>query len=221
MGNTYRETSASIVAIRIGSHRPETDAHHADRGKCEPFFHRAEHFAEGAGSVHLRAPAQGASSGLASSGIWLALNTHAAEFSRTRNDGSTPTSSGQGPSPSVCNEVVLMSARDNEQPRGRGFASMDQEKQKMIASQGGRAAHEQGTAHEFSSEEARAAGRKGGEAVSANRAHMAAIGRKGGEASHRGSAGRRAVQEAHSATPHANSAIRTGEQNIGQGQAEV
>jgi general stress protein YciG len=99
-------------------------------------------------------------------------------------------------------EVDLMSARDNEQTRGRGFASMDQEKQRMIASQGGRAAHEQGTAHEFSSEEARAAGRKGGEAVSANRQHMAAIGRKGGEASHRGSASRRTVQEAHAATPH-------------------
>ncbi|HJT98694.1 MAG TPA: KGG domain-containing protein [Rhodanobacteraceae bacterium] len=80
--------------------------------------------------------------------------------------------------------------RDNAKPRGRGFASMDQEKQRSIASLGGRAAHQQGTAHEFSSEEARAAGRKGGEAVSANRAHMAAIGRKGGEASHRGSAKR-------------------------------
>ena len=80
-----------------------------------------------------------------------------------------------------------MNAQLNERPRGRGFASMDAAKQKSIASRGGRAAHEQGTAHEFSSEEARAAGRKGGEVVSANRAHMAAIGRKGGEASHRGS----------------------------------
>lgn len=83
-----------------------------------------------------------------------------------------------------------MSDRDNAKPRGRGFASMDSEKQRSIASLGGRAAHQQGTAHEFSSEEAREAGRKGGEAVSANRAHMAAIGRKGGEASHRGSASR-------------------------------
>lgn len=80
-----------------------------------------------------------------------------------------------------------MNAQLNERPRGRGFASMDAAKQRAIASRGGRAAHEQGTAHEFSSEEARAAGRKGGEVVSANRAHMAAIGRKGGEASHRGS----------------------------------
>lgn len=66
----------------------------------------------------------------------------------------------------------------------RGFAAMDMEKQKAIASMGGRAAHQQGVAHEFSSEEARAAGRKGGEAVSQNREHMAAIGKKGGEAAH-------------------------------------
>jgi general stress protein YciG len=91
---------------------------------------------------------------------------------------------------SVSSEVVTMNDRDNAKARGRGFASMDTDKQRSIASLGGRAAHRLGTAHEFSSEEAREAGRKGGEAVSANRAHMAAIGRKGGEASHRGSAKR-------------------------------
>jgi general stress protein YciG len=64
----------------------------------------------------------------------------------------------------------------------RGFASMDREKQREIASKGGRAAHAKGTAHEFNSNEARDAGRKGGVAVSRNREHMAAIGRKGGEA---------------------------------------
>ncbi len=64
---------------------------------------------------------------------------------------------------------------------GRGFASMSPAKQRQIASQGGRAAHEQGTAHEFSPAEARAAGQKGGERVSRDRSHMAAIGRKGGE----------------------------------------
>lgn len=60
---------------------------------------------------------------------------------------------------------------------------MSPEKQRQIASMGGKAAHEKGTAHEFTSEEARAAGRKGGAAVSKNRAHMAAIGRKGGASS--------------------------------------
>jgi uncharacterized protein len=69
----------------------------------------------------------------------------------------------------------------------RGFASMDQAKQREIASKGGKAAHQKGTAHEFTSEEAREAGRKGGEAVSRDREHMAAIGREGGKNSHKGS----------------------------------
>ncbi|NBX69722.1 MAG: hypothetical protein EBR01_12255 [Proteobacteria bacterium] len=62
----------------------------------------------------------------------------------------------------------------------RGFASMDPQKQKEIASRGGKAAHAKGTAHEFTSEEARGAGRKGGLVVSRDRAHMVAIGREGG-----------------------------------------
>lgn len=45
----------------------------------------------------------------------------------------------------------------------RGFASMSPEKQREIASKGGRAAHEKGTAHEWTADEARAAGRKGGQ----------------------------------------------------------
>ena len=46
----------------------------------------------------------------------------------------------------------------------RGFASMDRAKQREIASKGGKAAHQKGTAHEWTSEEAREAGRKGGQA---------------------------------------------------------
>jgi hypothetical protein len=57
---------------------------------------------------------------------------------------------------------------------------MDHAKQREIASKGGKAAHEKGTAHEFTSAEAREAGRKGGAAVSRNRQHMADIGREGG-----------------------------------------
>jgi general stress protein YciG len=63
----------------------------------------------------------------------------------------------------------------------RGFAAMDENQQREIASKGGQAAHQKGTAHEFDSEEARRAGQKGGEAVSRDREHMADIGRKGGE----------------------------------------
>jgi general stress protein YciG len=74
----------------------------------------------------------------------------------------------------------------------RGFASMDASKQKEIASKGGRAAHAKGTAHEFTSDEARVAGRKGGEAVSRDRAHMSAIGREGGHS--RGARARAANQ---------------------------
>src|SRR5947209_1232902 len=47
----------------------------------------------------------------------------------------------------------------------RGFASMDPAKQREIASKGGKAAHQKGTAHEFTPEEAREAGRKGGQAA--------------------------------------------------------
>jgi uncharacterized protein len=53
-------------------------------------------------------------------------------------------------------EVAHMAKED------RGFASMDRMKQREIASKGGRAAHVKGTAHEWSAEEARVAGRKGG-----------------------------------------------------------
>jgi len=65
--------------------------------------------------------------------------------------------------------------------RSRGFASMNAEKQREIARKGGKAAHAKGTAHEFTPEEAREAGRKGGMVVSQNREHMAAIGREGGK----------------------------------------
>ncbi|GMV09791.1 MAG TPA: KGG domain-containing protein [Gemmatimonadaceae bacterium] len=70
----------------------------------------------------------------------------------------------------------------------RGFASMDPNRQREIASKGGRAAHAKGTAHEWSRDEARNAGRKGGEVVSRDRAHMAAIGKEGGEARGRSTA---------------------------------
>lgn len=73
----------------------------------------------------------------------------------------------------------------------RGFASMDPKRQREIASQGGKAAHQKGTAHEFTSQEARAAGSKGGQAAhEKGTAHeftseeAREAGRKGGQASH-------------------------------------
>jgi general stress protein YciG len=77
----------------------------------------------------------------------------------------------------------------------RGFASMDPSRQREIASKGGRAAHAKGTAHEWSSDEARVAGQKGGVAVSRDRAHMAAIGREGGESRSRASRAARDTQQ--------------------------
>jgi uncharacterized protein len=64
-------------------------------------------------------------------------------------------------------KFILMAENNMQQTNGksiRGFAAMSAEKQKEIASKGGRAAHQQGVAHEWSTEEARAAGKKGGQA---------------------------------------------------------
>jgi uncharacterized protein len=92
----------------------------------------------------------------------------------------------------------------------RGFASMDPAKQREIASKGGRAAHAKGTAHEFTSEEARVAGRKGGEAVSRDRAHMAAIGREGGHS--RGARARASSTNPRSSSGNTDVAQGTGSQ---------
>lgn len=54
----------------------------------------------------------------------------------------------------------------------RGFASMSAEKQREIASKGGRAAHNKGTAHEWTSDEARTAGRKGGQVSRGGRGRL-------------------------------------------------
>jgi general stress protein YciG len=108
----------------------------------------------------------------------------------------------------------------------RGFASMDAAKQREIASKGGRAAHAKGTAHEFTSDEARVAGRKGGEAVSRDRAHMAAIGREGGHS--RGARARAAAATgaavgvaagaiAGAAIQHASDRKHMGDRDVTQG----
>lgn len=107
---------------------------------------------------------------------------------RAVNDGEFP---GGAPSDRERQQDITSDGGDQDQvdtgsnggrKSARGFASMDPSKQKEIASKGGRAAHAKGTAHEFDAGEARAAGRKGGMAVSRNREHMAMIGRRGGEA---------------------------------------
>jgi general stress protein YciG len=81
---------------------------------------------------------------------------------------------------------TMIENETNEQaPRSpRGFAALPAERQREIASKGGKTAHERGTAHEFSHDEARAAGQKGGRSVSRNREHMSRIGREGGRRAH-------------------------------------
>jgi uncharacterized protein len=62
---------------------------------------------------------------------------------------------------------------DGVRKERRGFASMSIDKQREIASKGGRAAHEKGTAHEWTPDEARAAGRKGGQISRGGRGRLA------------------------------------------------
>ena len=91
---------------------------------------------------------------------------------------------------------VSLQPQSSSKKSNRGFASMDAAKQREIASKGGRAAHQKGTAHQFTPDEARQAGRKGGGTVSQDRAHMAEIGRIGGQ-----SRGRRIQRGASGSEP--------------------
>lgn len=76
---------------------------------------------------------------------------------------------------------------DTKVRKPRGFAAMSPERRREICAKGGKAAHAQGKAHKFTSEEARAAGSIGGARVaSRGRAYMSEIGRKGGLKSRRG-----------------------------------
>ena len=68
---------------------------------------------------------------------------------------------------------MSLNAGIGERKERRGFASMSPEKQREIASKGGRAAHAKGTAHEWTSEEARSAGRKGGQISRGGRGRLA------------------------------------------------
>lgn len=79
--------------------------------------------------------------------------------------------------------MTIEAPKQRKQPKQRrGFAAMDPAKARAICSMGGKVAHERGAAHEFSSNEAREAGRLGGLAILASRgsAYFAALGRKGG-----------------------------------------
>ena len=138
---------------------------------------------------------------------------------RDQNDGRFDAAADRERPREVANESRAPaggSARSRGGRSNRGFASMDPGKQREIASKGGRAAHAKGTAHEFNSDEARDAGRKGGQAVSRNREHMAAIGRRGGEA--RGNARR---QAAAGGGTGGNRNPRGGQSNLGDREVSI
>lgn len=88
---------------------------------------------------------------------------------------------------------------------------MSPEKQREIASKGGKAAHEKGTAHEFTSEEARAAGKKGGDVVSRDGHHMSKIGALGGVAVSSGPEGAKHMARIGAAGGKANGRNRRAE----------
>lgn len=79
-------------------------------------------------------------------------------YEETSSSSAEPTSN----EPSDTETTTSEEAPTERRPRRRGFAAMDRDRVKEIASKGGKAAHAAGTAHQFSSDEARTAGRKGG-----------------------------------------------------------
>lgn len=94
------------------------------------------------------------------------------ENEQKRTSGGEPDSTAL-PAPSPEAHATEAPAKPEEAAPGprrrRGFAAMDREKVREIARLGGKAAHQAGTAHEFTSEEARSAGRNGGLATHAKR----------------------------------------------------
>ena len=78
-------------------------------------------------------------------------------------DETSKTATQESSAPNDASDSIDSAAPTEERrPRRRGFAAMDRDRVKEIASKGGKAAHAAGTAHQFSSDEARNAGRKGG-----------------------------------------------------------
>ena len=78
------------------------------------------------------------------------------------NPNLDPTSSPSDTTNETSDTPKVESSEPQKPRRPRGFAAMDRSKVSEIASKGGKAAHAAGTAHQFSSDEARNAGRKGG-----------------------------------------------------------
>jgi general stress protein YciG len=93
----------------------------------------------------------------------IADENNAGGTEQSSNQSKTDTATTLEPQQTVSTDAQAVAAPVEERrPRRRGFAAMDRDRVKEIASKGGKAAHAAGTAHQFSSDEARNAGRKGG-----------------------------------------------------------
>jgi general stress protein YciG len=109
------------------------------------------------------------------------MNTHIAGFEARTTNAENPRVAVEEPKTVVAEGMSLAPDKppappskpdttENPRPRRpRGFAAMDRNLVSEIARKGGKAAHTAGTAHEFTSDEAREAGRKGGRATHAKR----------------------------------------------------
>ncbi len=93
----------------------------------------------------------------------IADENNAGGTEQSSEQSTTTTATTAEPQQTASTEGAALAAPVEERrPRRRGFAAMDRDRVKEIASKGGKAAHAAGTAHQFSSDEARNAGRKGG-----------------------------------------------------------
>ena len=93
----------------------------------------------------------------------IADENNAGGTEQSSNESNTDAATTAEPQQNVSTDAQAVAAPVEERrPRRRGFAAMDRDRVKEIASKGGKAAHAAGTAHQFSSDEARNAGRKGG-----------------------------------------------------------
>jgi general stress protein YciG len=113
----------------------------------------------------------------------MGVHRHADDERDPEDDGEAPETPPDEPRPPQIQDpipqpdkgpyVVMQEAVVNtERKERRGFASMSPEKQREIASKGGRAAHEKGTAHEWTADEARSAGRRGGQVSRGGRGRL-------------------------------------------------
>jgi general stress protein YciG len=104
---------------------------------------------------------------------WIDEETNlAGEGTPTGTDPEASNTEAEGGKSAGSEESTTTSSEnktEERRPRRRGFAAMDRDRVKEMASKGGKAAHAAGTAHQFTSDEARVAGRKGGMAPHARR----------------------------------------------------